>query len=125
MTLRKVGSVLCLLVAVASVIFALFAKNNTGGWFVGMALFRTVQSGGFMGFIGNIFGILLTFAGFGYTGYCGLKDNDKNALISSAAMLVFCVISILFAIFSPAVPFTLGDLLIAVPPAMILVALLK
>ena len=125
MTMRKAGSYLCLLVAVASVIFAFFAKNASGGLLVGFALFRTVQSGGFMGFIGNIFGILLMLFGYGYTGLCGLKDNDKNALVSSAAMLAFCAVSILFAIFSPAVPFTIGDLLIAVPPALILFSLLK
>ncbi|MBE6902370.1 MAG: hypothetical protein E7478_07830 [Ruminococcaceae bacterium] len=124
MTMRKVGSVLCLLVAVASAIFALFAKNM-GGWFMGLALFRTIQSGGFMGFIGNIFGVLLTLVGFGYTGLCGLKDNDKNALVSSAGMLALCVVSALFAIFSPAVAFSFGDLIIMVPPALILISLFK
>ena len=127
MSMRKIGSYSCLLVALAAVIFALFFKNMSGGrgWFVGLALFRTVQSGGFMGFIGNIFGVIITFAGFAWAGVCGLKDNDKNALISSATMLAVCAVSILFAIFSNGVAFTFGDLLIAVPPALILLDLLR
>lgn len=124
MTMRKIGSLACLLVAVAAVAFALFSKNM-GGWFVGLALFRTIQSGSFMGFIGNIFGVLITFAGFAWAGVCGLKNNDKNALISSATMLAVCVVSMLFALFSREVAFTFGDLLIAVPPALIIIDLFK
>ncbi len=120
--MRKIGSVLCLVVAVASIIFAVFA-SGAKGWFVGLALFRVVEGGNFLGMIGNIFGVLLTVAGFGAAGLFGLGKNDKRALKSSGAMLALCVVSMLFTLIGGG--FTFGDILIAVPPALILFSLLK
>lgn len=124
MTMRKVGSVSCLLLSVAAIIFGLFFRK-AGGWFISFALFRTIQNGSFMGVIGNIFGVIIMVAGFAWAGLCGLRDNDKDALVSSATMLCVCAVSMLFAIFSHAVPFTFGDLIIMVPPALIIFDLFK
>ncbi|MBQ8171651.1 MAG: hypothetical protein IJZ95_06665 [Oscillospiraceae bacterium] len=120
--MRKIGSLLCLAVAAASVIFAFFA-SGAKGWFVGIALFRVVEGGNFLGMIGNIFGVLLTVAGFGAAGLFGLGKNDRRALISSGAMIALCAVSMIFTLIGGS--FTLGDILIAVPPALILVSLLK
>ncbi len=120
--MRKVGSLLCFLIAVAAVIFAFFAKD-ANGWFVGLALFRVVEDGSFMGMIGNIFGVLITLGGFAVTGFFGLSKNDKKALISSAAMLGLCILSLIVVICTGA--FTFGDILVMVPPALILISLLK
>lgn len=120
--MRKVGSLLCFLIAVASVIFAIFAKDASG-WAVSLALFRVVEDGSFMGMIGNIFGVLITMGGFAIAGFFGLSKNDKKALISSAAMLGLCILSLIITIFTGV--FTIGDILIMVPPALILIALLK
>lgn len=120
--MRKVGSIMCFAVAAASVIFGLFAKGS-GGWFFSLAIFHNVENGTFLGLIGNIFGVLLTLGGFAVTGWFGLSKNDKKALISSAAMLALCVISIIISICTG--DFSLGDILIMVPPALILIDLFR
>lgn len=120
--MRKVGSIMCLAVAAASVIFALFAKG-AGGWFFSLAIFRNVEDGSFLGLIGNIFGVLLTLGGFAVTGIFGLSKSDKRALISSAAMLGMCAISLIISICTK--DFSFGDILIAVPPALILIDLFR
>ena len=120
--MRKIGSILCLAVAAASVIFALFARRS-GGWFFSMAIFHNVENGTFLGLIGNIFGVLLTLGGFAVTGWFGLSKNDKKALVSSAAMLALCVISLIISICTG--DFSFGDILVMVPPALILIDLFK
>ena len=120
--MRKVGSILCLAVAAASVIFALFARRS-GGWFFSMAIFHNVENGTFLGLIGNIFGVLLTLGGFAVTGWFGLSKDDKKALISSASMLALCVISLIISICTK--DFSFGDILIMVPPALILIDLFR
>ena len=120
--MRKVGSILCLVVAAASVIFALFARRS-GGWFFSMAIFHNVENGTFLGLIGNIFGVLLTLGGFAVTGWFGLSKDDKKALISSGAMMALCVISLIISICTK--DFSFGDILIMVPPALILIDLFR
>lgn len=122
MTMRKIGSFLCLLVAVAAVIFMFLAKDAKG-YRVFYGLFNIVEDGTFMSFIGNIFGILLTLVGFGIVGLYGFSKNDKKALIGSAALCGLCLLSFIIMLFTR--PLTLGDFLIIVPPAMILISLLK
>ena len=122
MTMRKIGSGLCLLIAVAAVIFMFLAKDAKGYRFF-YGLLGVVEDGTFMSFIGNIFGVLLTFVGFGLTGLYGFSKNDKRALICSASMCAICLLSLILILFMR--PLTLGDFLIIVPPALILIALLK
>lgn len=120
--MRKLGSFLCLLVAVAAVIFMFLAKDAKG-YRVFYGLFSVVEDGTFMSFIGNIFGVLLTVVGFGMAGLYGLSKDDKKALIGSAAMCGLCLLSFIIMLFTR--PITIGDFLIIVPPAMILISLLK
>ncbi len=120
--MRKVGSILCFAVAAASIIFALFAKGS-GGWFFSLAIFRNVEDGSFLGLIGNIFGVILTLGGFAVTGWFGLSKNDKKALVSSASMVALCVVALIISICTK--DFSLGDILIAVPPALILIDLFR
>ena len=120
--MRKIGSLLCFVVAIASVIFAFFASGSRGGWFIGLAFFRTMQDGTFMGFIGNIFGVLLTFVGFGATGYFGFsKSSDKMTLYWSGGMCALCILSLIISIFSGTFP--IGDILIMAPCALVLISL--
>lgn len=120
--MRKIGSILCFVVALASVVFAFFATDSRRGWYVGLAFFRTVQNGTFMGFIGNIFGVLLTFLGFGATGYFGLsRHNEKMTLYWSGGMCVVCLLSLIISICSGT--FTIGDILIMAPCALVLISL--
>ena len=120
--MRKLGSILCLVVALASIIFALFAKN-ANGFLIGLAFFRTVQTGSFIGMIGNIFGVLLTAGGFAATGYFGLTKDDKRALISSGLMLGLCLLSLVITFFQGT--FTLGDIIILLLCTLVLVSLFK
>ncbi|MBQ9946782.1 MAG: hypothetical protein IJO91_00195 [Oscillospiraceae bacterium] len=120
--MRKVGSVLCFVVAIASVIFAMFAGDAKGGWFVGLAMFRVVRDGTFMGMIGNIFGVLVTFLGFAAAGFFGMiYKHDKMTLIWSGGMTALCLLSMIISICSGT--FTIGDILIIVPSALVLVSL--
>ena len=96
--MRKVGSFLCLLVAVAAVIFMFLAKDAKG-YRVFYGLFSVVEDGTFMSFIGNIFGVLLTVVGFGMVGLYGLSKDDKKALIGSAAMCGLCLLSFIIMLF--------------------------
>ncbi len=120
--MRKIGSILCFAIAAASVIFALFAKGS-GNWFFRLAIFRSVSNGSFLGVIGNIFGVLLTLCGFAVTGFFGLSKSDRKALISSSAMLALCVLSMIISICAKT--FTFGDILIIVPPALIIIDLFR
>lgn len=120
--MRKLGSILCFAVAIASIVFA-FLAGSMKGWFVGLAFFRTIQQGTFMGMIGNIFGVIITAGGFAATGYFGLSKDDKKALIGSALMCGVCLLSLIVSIFSGT--FTIGDILIIAPCAMILISLFK
>ncbi len=120
--MRKVGSILCFVVAAASVIFALFAKNSSG-WLFSLAIFRSVSRGTFLGLIGNIFGVLLTLGGFAAAGIFGLSKSSRKAMISSVCILALCALSLILSICSGT--FTIGDILIAVPPVLIIIDLFR
>lgn len=116
----KILSVVCLLVAVITILMgavALFVPANN--WFAGYALFGLLGGKGFMGFIGNILGVVLTAACFGAMGFYGLQhDNShsarKNALIWAGATSLIGVISLIIAIANKQAGF--GDVLIALLP---------
>lgn len=111
----RVTSVLCMLVAVLAVIFgavALFSAKRS--FFVGFAMFSVIRQGTFMGFIGNLVGILLTFASFGFMGFYTLTGKDKKALIWSAAAAVMALISLIIVIIGRR--FSFGDLIITLLP---------
>lgn len=119
--LIRIMSVLCLLIAAITLVTGIpviFGTNN--GW-LKFAMFRLVQNGGVMGFIGNLMNIALLAYGFTLMGWYGFKtlksDNGKAvkaALIAGGVMSILAVISLICSISSH--NFTLGDILILIFP---------
>ena len=119
--MRKIGSILCLLVAAAAVLFAFVSFGSRNSMFFGLAMFRVIKDGSFMGFIGNIACVLITVLGYGAAGYYGLtKKDDKMALMCSGGVTLLGIISLVIACFNG---FTVGDIVIIIPSAMVLCSL--
>lgn len=113
----KVTSYLSLLVAVLSVIFGVITLTSANrSFFVGFAMFNVISRGTFMGFIGNLVGMALTFASFGLMGFYTLKGNDKKALIWSLVAVVMAVISLVIVIIGRIASF--GDIIITALPVV-------
>lgn len=111
----KVSSYLCLGVAALAVIFGIIALTTSNrSFFVGYALFNVIKRGTFMGFIGNLIGIVMTFASFGLMGYYSLKGKDKNALIWSLIAIIMAVISLVIVLLGRYASF--GDFIITALP---------
>ncbi len=111
----KVTSYLCLAVAVLAVIFGIVAMTSANhSFFVGYAMFNVIKRGTFMGFIGNLIGIVLTFASFGLMGFYSLKGKDKNALIWSLIAIIMSVISLVIVLLGKTASF--GDFIITLLP---------
>ncbi|MBD5130576.1 MAG: DUF2207 domain-containing protein [Ruminococcaceae bacterium] len=111
----KVTSFLCLLVAVLSVIFgiiAMFSANSS--FFMGFAMFNVIRRGTFMGFLGSLIGMALTFMSFGLMGFYTLKGNDKKALIWSLIAAVMATVSLVIVIIGRKATF--GDVIITALP---------
>ncbi|MDE6726359.1 MAG: hypothetical protein K2J80_00295 [Oscillospiraceae bacterium] len=120
----KVTSWLCLIVAAAAVVFGLIAMTSSkSSFFMGYAFFDVVQSGGFMGFIGNIAGIAITFLCFGLMGFYGLKGKDKNALIWTLISIIMSVISLMIVLFQKRATF--GDFIVLLLPVAHLFLIFK
>ena len=120
----KVTSYLCLGVAVLAVIFGIIAMTTANrSLFVGYAVFNVIRGGTFMGFIGNLIGIVLTFASFGLMGFYTLKDKDKNALIWSLVAVIMSVISLVIVLIGRSASF--GDILITLLPIAHLFLIIK
>ena len=120
-----VCSFLCAVIALLSLIFGIRALTGHN-YFIGLRLFNMAARGSFMGFIGNVTGIILTCAGFGALAYCGFSGTQsakKKGFIYGIILTLICVISMIAALLSHT--FTLGDLFIAVIPAVYTFALLK
>lgn len=111
----KVTSYLCLAVAVLAVIFGIVAMTSANhSFFVGYAMFNVIKRGTFMGFIGNLIGIVMTFASFGLMGFYSLKGKDKNALIWSLIAIIMSVISLVIVLLGKTASF--GDFIITLLP---------
>lgn len=111
----QVTSILCLLVAVLAVIFGIVALTTAKhSLFVGFAMFNVIRQGTFMGFIGNLIGMLLTFASFGFMGFYALKHDDKKSLIWSLIAIIMAVISLVIVLIGRM--FSFGDLIITLLP---------
>lgn len=77
-------------------------------------MFNVIKRGTFMGFIGNLIGIVLTFASFGLMGFYSLKGKDKNALIWSLIAIIMSVISLVIVLLGKTASF--GDFIITLLP---------
>ena len=123
-----VSSLISGLLAIVTIVMnfgALFSKNT----FVGFAIFRTVSKGNFMGFMGNILGLIIMVAGFGTMCIYGLQltlmhkeSARKHAFISGIAMTAVALVSLFFAIGSG---FNIGDLLILLFPAVYTICIFR
>lgn len=111
----KITSYLCLIVALLAVIFGIIALTSANrALFVGFAMFNVVRSGNFMGFIGNLFGMALTFISFGAMGWCSLRGKDKNAFIWTLVAVIMALISLVIVLLGQMLTF--GDILITLLP---------
>ena len=111
----KVTSFLCLAVAALAVIFGIIAITSANhSLFVGFAMFNIVKKGTFMGFIGNLLGIVVTFASFALMGFYTLKGNDKKALIWSLVAVLMAAISMVIVLIGGNATF--GDFIVTLLP---------
>lgn len=118
-------SLLCAVVAVVSAVFGIRVLMGKG-IFVGLRIFSMAESGTFMGFLGNLLGMVITCMGFGVMAFLGFKGGssaNKKGFLYGAAMTVLSVVSMIMAIVSGS--FTIGDMLMAALPAVYTYALLK
>lgn len=113
----KVTSYLSLLVAALSVIFGVVALISAKhSLFVGFAMFSVISNGTFMGIIGNLLGVALTFVSFGLMGFYTLKGNDKKALVWSLVAIIMAVISLVIVLIGRT--FSFGDIIITALPVV-------
>lgn len=117
----SVCSVLCGIVALATLVLGIRAIFTNNSFYVGLSLFHFAAQSKFMGFIGNVLGIAVTCLGFGALAYCGFsgtQSSKKNGFIYGLIMTGVCV-SI------AGKSFTMGDLFITLLPAVYTFATLK
>lgn len=111
----KITAVLCLIMAVAAVVFGIMALNGTKrSFFMGYAMFGVISGGGVMGFIGNLAIIGFTVVSYGLAGLNVLADRKKDALIWSAVSSVLAIISLIAAMAGKNP--TAGDFVVALIP---------
>lgn len=100
------------------------------GIFVGFAMFSMMKSGGFMGYIGNILGVLVTVAAFAAMGLYGFavsalhKENArKPSLISGVIVAALALVSLIFSIANHA--FTFGDVVMLLFPLVFVFCIIQ
>ena len=130
--MKKFTTILSLvsgLIAVLTVILN-FRVIFGRGIFVGFAMFSMLRSGGFLGYIGNILGVLVTAAAFAAMCWYGLnvtvrrKDSARRpALISGAAVTVIALISLICSIAGHM--FNFGDIIILLFPVAFTVCIIQ
>lgn len=118
--ITQIISVLSLVIAVLALVLnfqVLFGR----GYFIRFAIFSTIRSGGMMGFLGNLLGLLLTSFAFAAMGFYGAmltifnkEKARKPAFISGICVTVLALVSLFFSFKSG---FSFGDILIILFPA--------
>ena len=118
--LTTIMSLLSGLIAVLAVILN-FQVIFGRGMFVGFAMFSMMRSGGFLGYIGNLLGVLTTAAAFAAMCWYGLnvtirhKDTARRpALVSGIAVTIIALISLICSVAGHS--FNFGDILILLFP---------
>ena len=122
----SVCSVLCAVVALATLALGVRAVFTNNSFYVGLSLFHFAAQGTFMGFIGNILGIAVTCLGFGALalfGFSGTQSAKKSGFIYGLIMTGICVLSMIAAIAGKS--FSMGDVFITLLPAVYTYAVLK
>lgn len=118
--ITQVISVISLLIAIVALIlnFQVFSGKS---YFIRFAIFSTILRGDFLGFIGNLLGLLMTSLAFAAMGFYGAmlsifnkEKARKPALISGAIVTLIAVVSLFFSFNNG---FNIGDILIILFPA--------
>lgn len=127
--LALVISVLSGLIAVLAVVLnirVLFGKTL----FVGFAMFSMISRGGFMGFIGNLLGVLITAAAFAAMAWYGFsvtarhkESARKPALVSGVIVTVLALISLIFSIANHI--FNFGDIIMLLFPVAFMFCIIQ
>lgn len=127
--LALVISVLSGLIAVLAVVLnirVLFGKTL----FMGFAMFSMISSGGFMGFIGNLLGVLITAAAFAAMAWYGFsvtarrkESARKPALVSGVIVTVLALISLIFSIANHI--FNFGDIIMLLFPVAFIFCIIQ
>lgn len=115
-------SVLSLITAVLALVLN-FRVLLGRSFIFGLSMFGMIKGGTFMGYLGNVLGLLITVAGFGAMGIFGglltifkKESARRSAFISGAIMSGMALVSMLFSIFGGR--FTFGDIIILLIPAL-------
>ncbi len=122
-------SFLSVLIAVLAVVLnfrVLFGKS----YFMGFAMFSMIQNGGFMGYIGNLLGMLVTVIAFAAMGLYGLaltvakKESARRpALISGVVVSAIALVSLIFSIANHR--FTFGDVIMLLFPVAFMFCIIQ
>ena len=122
-------SVLSGLIAILAVVLnfrVIFGKS----YFMGFAMFSMIRSGGFMGYIGNLMGMLVTAVAFAAMSFYGLavtvahKESARRpALISGAVVGILALASLIFSIANHR--FTFGDVIMLLFPAAFMFCIIQ
>ena len=111
----KITGGLCLIMAAAAVVFGVMTLGGIKRMpFMGYAMFGIVNSGGVMGFIGNLAIIAFTVLCYGLAGLNVLADRKKDALIWSSITSLLAIASLIAALAGHKV--TLGDFIVTAVP---------
>lgn len=111
----KITSFLCVIVAIAAVVFGFVAMNaGSRSFLFGYSMFRMFRNGTFMGVLGNIIVMIFMVASFGAAGIFGFIGKTKDAFIWSIITSVLAVLSLIIVIIGR--HFTFGDLVITAIP---------
>lgn len=124
----KVCSVISLVAAALLAVLGLITTFNTKGMFVGLAMFNMMKRGTFLGYIGNIVGVLGSAYGFGSMGFFGFRftadeTKAKPAFMWGIAMTAVCALSLVMSIFAKS--FSFGDIILLALPAVYTFAVYK
>lgn len=111
----KITSALCVIIAIATVIFGFVAMRASSRSFMfGYSMFRMFQNGTFMGVIGNILVMIFFVVSYGAAGFFGFIGKTKNAFIWSLITSGLAVLSLIIVIIGK--HFSFGDLVITAIP---------
>ena len=122
-------SVLSVLIAALAIILnfrVIFGKSI----FMGFAMFSMISKGGFMGYIGNLLGMLITAVSFAAMGLYGLaitvarkESMRRGALISGVIVGALALVSLIFSIANHR--FTFGDVIMLLFPIVYLFCVIQ
>lgn len=119
--ITQIISVVSLFIAALTIILnfqVLFGR----GYFIRFAIFSTIRSGDFMGFLGNLIGMLVTALAFAAMGWFGVQltilnkeKARKPAFISGICVTVLALVSLFFSFNRN---FNIGDIFVLLFPVV-------